>query len=90
MSARRAAGVDREQVGQGVDDGAEREIAVAGTEHAGQTGVGLDRAAEAALLAEHDVLGVGGAGLAGGLLHHVGGQRPGAGQERRRRAAARR
>ena len=53
-----------------------RIVAVAGSSHGGQTGVGFHRTAETTLLTEHDVLRIGGTGLPGGLLDDIRRQRP--------------
>ena len=61
-------------VGEGVEDLADGELAVAGADQSGLDRVDAAGAAQAALLAQHDGLGVLRAGFAGGLLHDVDAQ----------------
>ena len=57
--------INLQQAGDGVDHDAQRKVAVASSEYGGEGGIGVDSPAKTSLLAEHDVLGIGGAGLSG-------------------------
>ena len=75
-------GVVAEQFGDRVDDPAQRELAVAGAEHAAQRRVHLDRPSQPGGPAQDDMARVGGPGRARGLLDDVGVERAAGGEER--------
>ena len=78
---RSAGGIRRQQLSHRVDQDAERQLAVAGPDHAGQRGVGPDRVLQPAALPEPDHRRVLGAGAPVPLLGHVAGDHQPAGQQ---------